>query len=208
MAGKKAQKGRKRIDWEAVERDYRTGKFTLRELEAKHKVGYASISRRAKDHDWQKDLREAVKLATDAALMADIATKSATEAQHATLGVVAVAAEVNKQVILRHRGDIAETRNLAMELLAEIRLATHSQGELESLMRMASAGLGDEDLTAVRQALNDLVKVHSRVGSVQKLADTLNKLQTLERRAFGIEEGEKSPGEGGGPLVVEFVRAS
>ena len=39
--------GRRRLDWEAIERDYRTGKFTLRELEAKHGANNATIARRA-----------------------------------------------------------------------------------------------------------------------------------------------------------------
>ena len=37
-----------RHDWEAIERDYRTGLFSLRELEKKHGAGYADIARKAK----------------------------------------------------------------------------------------------------------------------------------------------------------------
>jgi len=40
-----AKLGRRRIDWEAIERDYRTDKFTLRELEAKHGTNNATIAR-------------------------------------------------------------------------------------------------------------------------------------------------------------------
>lgn len=43
-----------RTDWQAVERDYRTGKFTLRELGAKHDCDRGLISRNAKRHGWTK----------------------------------------------------------------------------------------------------------------------------------------------------------
>ena len=89
----------RRPDWEAVERDYRTGRFTLRELEAKHGAGYADISRRAKREGWQKDLAAVIRQATNAALLSDATTKAQSDATT----VVLVAAEVNKQVILGHR---------------------------------------------------------------------------------------------------------
>jgi hypothetical protein len=37
---------RRALDWEAIERDYRTGRFTLRELEAKHGTNNATIARK------------------------------------------------------------------------------------------------------------------------------------------------------------------
>lgn len=181
-------KTRRRIDWEAIERDYRTGKFSLRELETKHRAGYADISKRAKKDGWTKDLRDAVKAATSAALIQQITTTATTEAQQNTTDVVLAAAELNKQVILGHRRDLATANHLAMELFAEVQLVTHSKEELSSLLRMACDGLPPDDTLSVRQAFNDLVKLHSRVSSVHKLADTLTKLQTLQRRAFGLDE--------------------
>lgn len=140
---------RRRIDWEAIERDYRTGQFSLRELEIKHKAGYSDIFRRAKKEGWTKDLRDAVKAATSAALIAEVATKRATEAQQSTTDVVLAAAEVNKQVILEHRrrtaelsGDAAQAKAKLMALIdtvADIREAGALAAALESLTRTNKA---------------------------------------------------------------------
>lgn len=188
---------KRRTDWDAVERDYRTGKYTLRELEAKHGPSYAEISRRARKQGWTKDLREVIKQATDAAVLRE----SVTEAQKDVTETILVAAELNKQVILKHRGDIARTNSLAMEMLQELSLTTHKQEEIEELFEKLTGELDGAALSAAQQQFRDFMKVHNRVGSVHKLADTLAKLQTLERKAFGIAD----EGDGEKPASAEPV---
>lgn len=178
---------RKRIDWEAIERDYRTGQFSLRELEKKHGAGFAKISKKSKDLGWTKDLGVAVKQATNAALIAEVATARATQGQQATTDVVLAVAEANKQVILGHRVDIRTTRDLALDLLDEIRVTTRRPDEMQALFDLMTAELDPISLSAARQQFRDLMKVHNRIGSVHKLADTLAKLQALERKAFDLD---------------------
>lgn len=187
---------KRRADWDAVERDYRTGKFTLRELEAKHGPSYAEISRRAKKQGWTKDLREVIKQATDAALLRE----AVTEAQKDVTQTVLVTAELNKQVILKHRGDIEQTNALAMAMLEELKLATHKPQEIQELFEKVTGDLSGPALTAAQAQFKDFMRVHSRVGSVHKLADTLAKLQTLERKAFGIGEDGDGPPEAVEPI--------
>lgn len=141
---------RRRIDWEAIERDYRTGKFTLRELEAKHVASYSEISRRAKREGWQKDLAAVIRQATNAALLADTATKAQSDATT----VVLVAAEVNRQVILGHRTRLAQlskdadtARAKVIELAdsaADIREAAVVVGALEALARLTKTVIDKE----------------------------------------------------------------
>lgn len=184
---------RKRVDWEAIERDYRTGQFSLRELEKKHGAGYAKISKRAKDSGWTKDLGDAVRQATAAALIAEVATDRATKGQQATGDVVLAVAEVNKHVILGHRADIAEVRNLAADLLNELRVATQSPEQIHALFTLATDDLPGPAKLAVTQQFNDFMRVHSRVGSVHKLADTFAKVQALERKAFDMDSPNAVP---------------
>lgn len=165
--GKKA-----RIDWEAVERDYRTGKFTLRELEAKHTVSYAQISRKSKELGWSKDLREVIKQATNAALLRDTATK----AQQSATETVLVAAEVNKQVIMGHRARLSGLT----EAVATAK---------EKLMQ-----LGD--------TVADIREAATFVQAVGHLATATKTLIEQERKAFGIddEEGDDAPRDGAAPI--------
>lgn len=207
MAKTDASGKRQPVDWEAVERDYRTGSFTDRELGAKYGRSHTAIQKRAREHGWQKDLAGAVKVATAARLAeSEVAKVASTEvakkvakqvasAIPATTQVVAALAEVNFQVLTRHRTDIKTTRDLAMDMLHELHLGTHSPEELQALFKLATAGASDDDMAAITQSFRDMMKLHSRVSSVHKLADTLSKLQGLERKAFSLDDddGNKPP---------------
>lgn len=183
-----AKKTPKGPDKEAVMRDYRMGKWTDRELGIKHKVAHTTIARWARTHHWDKDLTEAVRHATNAAVIADTVAKRANAKAGEMVDAVLVAAEINKQVVMRHRADILEMRTLAMEMVAEIRLGTHSPDELTALMHLATTGAEGDDLEAVQQSFRDLLKLPNRVASLHKLADLANKLQPLERKAFALDE--------------------
>lgn len=190
-------------DWEAIERDYRSGQFTDREIGAKYGLSHGAIQKRAKRDGWQKDLSGAVKAATQARLIeaevAKVATaevakrvaKQVANAIPATVEVVAAAAQVNSEVILRHRADITTLRNLAMDMAGELLLVTHSQGELIRLQEVLGTDSSPDEIDAARRSLDDLLKLHNRVGSAQKLADTLTKLQVLERKAFSLDDEDK-----------------
>lgn len=197
---KKEEGKRRKIDWEAIERDWRTGKFTLRELEAKWDVDNATISRRMRADKavdptrWQKDLSKVVRQATNAKLMADMVSSEVSKGQQDVSNVIQVAAEINTSVILRHREDIKATRSLAMAMLNELGTATHSPEQLAALFEAVQSDMSETELMTARGAFNALMKLSSRVASIQKLADTLTKVQTLERKAFGLdEEGGEDP---------------
>ena len=184
-------RGRHKVDWEAVERDFRTGHFTLRELEAKHGVSYAQISRRSSKEGWTKDLREVIKQATDAALLRE----TVTDAQKDATETVLVAAELNKNVILSHRGDLKATRDVAAELLGELSRAA-LMAEDQELLSQILAGTGAEpaDEARARAVVSKALSVNSRISSVKQLADAFDKLQVAERRAFGLDEkAERQP---------------
>ncbi len=201
-----APKKRQRIDWEAVERDYRTGQFSNVELAAKHGTNPATLSRKIKadqalDQDrWQKDLTEVVRQATNARLMAELVKESqdpsqaaVSEGQEKVKTAIQAAAEVNANIIRQHQRDAGATRALVMDMLAELTLATHKADELERLAEIVSEGQSTEpdDIDEARRAVKDMLDIHKRVASIQKLADTLNKLQPLERKAHGITEEDK-----------------
>jgi hypothetical protein len=176
QAGGEPAPKRKRIDWEAVERDYRTGRFTLRELEAKHGAGYAKISKRAKDNGWTKDLADAVRQATTAALIAEVATERATEGQKAATTVVLAAAELNKQVILGHRKHAINAR------------------EAMDAARAKLVALGD--------SVADIREAATFASAVESLSRTAKNVIEIERTAFGLDDPNKPPEK---PAPVDFA---
>jgi hypothetical protein len=199
---------RRRIDWEAVERDYRTGKFTLRELESKHGAGYAKISARAKENGWTKDLAAVVRKATSAALIAEVATARATEGQKATTDVVLAAAELNKQVILSHRDELRQARTLAMDLLAEVKSQRLLAAEKELLAQVLAGKAEDiKEISDAQRVVHKALATGSRVSSVKALAETLTKLHSGERVAFGLNE-DQPPDDERASLPIEFIEPS
>lgn len=173
-AGGAAPPVRRRADWEAIERDYRTGQFSDQELADKHGnvVTRQAVSKRAKGKGWQKDLSREVRQATKAKLIAEqVAEKVAGEVadrvaknSNATVQAVLAAAETNKQVILGHRRDIAKVRDITMALVTTL-----------------EAAVAEKD-AAKRLPLGELVLTAQRAGQ------TVGRLQNLERIAFGLDE--------------------
>jgi hypothetical protein len=194
-SGAKAASGRNKTDWEAVERDYRTGKFTLRELETKHGVTNSLIGRNAKKHGWTQDLAVAIKHATNARLMDELvrtesqkgAQEYAKSAQEVTNTVLAVA-EQNTQVILGHRKDIKDTRQVAANLLAEVSTTALMAQEQDLLAKILAGDKDAQELKDARQVVRKALDFANRVASVKSLAETFTKLQAAERVAFRLDD--------------------
>ena len=174
--------GKRRADWEAVERDFRTGKFTLRELEAQHGVSYAQNSRKANEYGWTKDLREVIKQATDAAVLRETVTK----AQKDVTETVLVAAEVNKQVILAHRHGLQAITQVKRKLLEHIERAAELLPDLAEVVEMVRKP-DDNGQDRANDALRKALSRSALVDDLKKLADVDEKVRKGEREAFDLD---------------------
>jgi hypothetical protein len=194
-APSKTDKKRKRTDWEAIERDYRAGKLTLREIGEKHGVSAGRVCQVADEKGWQRgELKEVVRKATTALLIAEHVEGEVNKVKQGLNTTILAEAELNKQVILRHRQDLGQTRQVAMDMLGELSLTTKKPEEIEALFEKVTEDLGGNALASAQQQFRDFMRLHSRIGSVHKLADTLSKLQERERKAYGLDDDENKPG--------------
>lgn len=185
----------RRADKEAVERDYRTSPLTLREMTAKHGVSHVTIIKWAKQEGWVRgDLSKVVREATTALLVADTVKQEVNRVKNGLSAGVLKEAEAGKEVILGHRADLVALRDIAMDMAAELRATTRDKESLDALFKRAASEMSGLELVAFGQQVKDLVRLHGRVGSIHKLADTLAKLQERERRAHNLDDD----GKGGG----------
>lgn len=183
---------RKRTDWEAVERDYRTGQFTLRELEAKHGANNGLISRKAKKDGWTQDLSKAIKAATNAKLVEELVSKEISSSQQKVSNTVLAAAELNKDVILGHRKDIRMLRNMAIDMASE--LDQIGKVDLKSMASMLEDdSLTQEQVASLRESISAVTKLPARILSLQRLSQTLSRAQAMERQAHGLDDPEAPP---------------
>jgi len=201
-----ANQRRQRIDWARVERDHATGKFTDQELADRHGTAREVISRRRRadrlcsPSAWPIDRTQEVRRATAALLMQRQVTATVTAGTDAQ--AVMAAAQATKDVILGHRAAVRTALALADRLMAELADVSVHRQQLSVLIERAAATLNEADAAALTAQARELVKLHSRVGSLQKLADSLAKLHPLERRAMGIADDEG----GGNPLDAMSMR--
>jgi len=185
---------RKKVDWPAVERDYRTGKFTLRELEAKHGVDNAQIARRKKAEGWSQDLSEAVRVATNARLMSAIVSKEVSAAQQSVSTAILEAAEVNTQVILAHRHGLQRITRIKEALLGQIEQAAQLMPDLAEAIEMVRQP-DDNGTDRANDALRRAMGRSALVDDLKKLAEVDERVRKGEREAFNItgpaEEAKK-----------------
>lgn len=176
---------RNRVDWEAVERDYRLGKYSLRELEAKHGANNAAISRKVKSEGWTKDLSEAVNQATNARLMQEMVSREISANQQSVSTAVLAVAEVNTRVIMGHRHGLQRITAVKERLLDQIEQAAAMLPELSEVIEMVRK----PDENGVDRANDAMRKAMSRtalVDDLKKLAEIDEKVRKGEREAFNI----------------------
>jgi hypothetical protein len=187
------------IDWHAVRRDYATGRLSNVELCRKHCLAPTTLSKRIRTDQnrdpttWQRNLSGQVRTTT-AALLIQEHTKGIVKAGHETAAVLAAAA-ATRDVILGHRKDVAAARRVWTGLLAELESTTTSRAQLAAMLAQASTVLDDAGRATLAAQHANLVQLHQRVGSIQRLADATIKLQAAERKAFGLtdEDGGSDP---------------
>ncbi|HOS87281.1 MAG TPA: hypothetical protein PLT46_09150 [Burkholderiaceae bacterium] len=199
---------KRRTDWDAVERDYRTGKFTLRELEAKHGANNSLISRKAKAGGWTQDLADAIRQATNARLDEETVSKEVRNGAQKVSTVVLAVAEQNTKVILGHRTGLARLNEIKNKLLNQIEQAADNLPDLEEVIEMIRKP-DDNGRDAVNDAMRKAMSRSALVDDLKKLADVDEKARKGEREAFKIDApAEKTPDEAAASRYTDAERAA
>lgn len=179
-----------RTDWDAVHRDFRTGKFTHQELADKYGVSRAAVTKQARVNGWRQDLGEQIRQATNAKVAELVASEVAEGSQKVTDTVLA-AAELNKQVIVGHRGELSRGRDHARDLMEELEQGRMLAEEQELLVAViAREGATQPELEIARRAVQKALALPTRVSAFKAWAEAVTKLHASERVAYGLDEKE------------------
>ena len=103
------------IDWESIERDYRAGLKSIREIARAHHCTHSAIQRHAKAHQWERDLSNRILDATTAMVARDAAANAATEQE-----IVLSNAKMQADILRVHRRDISHLRNAVERLVSRL----------------------------------------------------------------------------------------
>lgn len=168
------------IDWESIEREYRVGQLSIKEIGRRFGITHSAIVKRAKKDGWLRNLSGAVKTEIQNRLLTgDAPLQSEKE-------IVDVAAKRGVELIREHRRDIGNGRALVTTLFQELKTASQDIEQLESAIQDETKG--DKNSQRRSQMLR-AVSLPSRAGTIRDLSMALSRLIPLERQAFNLDEG-------------------
>lgn len=188
---------KQRLDREALERDFRVGKLTYREMAEKHGITPGRITQLSGELGWIRgDLKTVVNAATQSLLVAQMVDGEVNKVKQGLNQSVLAAAELNTLVISRHRVRAGKAVDVAMRMLDELDTTTTKPEELRALFEQVTADMSGPALQSAQQQFREFMRVHNRIGSVQKLMAALKDAQVLEAQAYGnLYEVKKGPDE-------------
>jgi hypothetical protein len=155
-------------DWEAVEREYRAGQLSVREIARRCDLSEGAIRKRAKADGWQRALAERVRLAVREKLVREDGTQSPRASDRE---VLEGAAHRGFEVVTSHRKDLTQLHGLKrvlMDRLAQVLNGVTPEGPC----------MGD------KESAGDLL---------EKLSRVTTRLIPLERQAHNLDAAPGSP---------------
>jgi hypothetical protein len=179
---------KKVVDWEAVEREYRAGIRSLKDIGDEYGVSAPGILKRAKKEEWTRDLTAKIKAKADAKVNAALVNDSVNEQSKVTeRELVDVVAGAQASVQIGQRKDVTRARGIVQKLFAEI------EGQIDGLEELSELGeLMRREDDRGQDKLNDLyqkiIAFPSRVDSAKKLTESLRIAVELERKVWRIKD--------------------
>jgi hypothetical protein len=169
-------------DWESIERDYRAGVLSIREIGKIHDVSDTAIRKKAKAADWQRDLTDKVneKVRTELVRGEVRTANPQTERE-----IVDVAAATVVHVVRGHRGRIKQGNELVELLTKQLIDVAGKRDEFEAEIEILTA----DDKSPERHArLMKAVSLSTHASVAVNLANATKTWVGLERQAFSIKD--------------------
>ena len=198
MADKKPAKPR--VDWEAVERDYRAGSKTLRQIGEEHGCSHVAVKKRAEREGWSRDLSVRIKEAAEAKVTKAEVTKEVTkETAVSERQTIESNAQMLADIVLNQRTNVKRAMAVVVALWGEIEAA----GDYTEEFRRVGELMRSEDEFG-QDRLNDMyvaaIGMPQRVKNVKLLADALKVLIELQRKILKLDD-DKTAGDGSGAFI-------
>lgn len=193
-------------DWEAIERDYRAGVKSLREIAAKDgRVTEGAIRKRAKRDGWERDLASKIKAKADALVRKAVVRKAGTQQMSPATEreVIDGNALEMANVDLAHRQGGARMRSLFVTLLTRMEATCDDEGRalIEQLAEMVDAPPPEGETPEEerkradkrRRLLAKVIGLADQIDSAKKLTEVFEKFVRVEREIHGLGEKDKPP---------------
>ena len=177
---------RKTYDWEVIEKDYRAGVLSIREIAKVYGCTDGAIRKKAKVCGWERDLSQKVaeKVRTDL-VRTEVRTGVRTLDKITEKEIVEQAAATQVQIVRSHRRSITKASSAVNKLLDQLAESSEDIDGIEGEIERTTA----EDANPSRKnQMLKAVSLQSRSSVALSLSTTLKNLIILERQAFNIAD--------------------
>lgn len=168
---------RKRIDWEAAERDFRAGMLSNREIGTMYGVSEGMVRKKAKEMGWLRDLTQQIQEKA----RAEIARAAAPQTEKE---VIATAAAAVVQVVRLHRTRIGIANEGIDILFKQLIESATNRDLIEQDIEDETEG---EKNPERRNRMLRAVSLPSHAAVMLSLSNALKNLVGMERQAFNID---------------------
>lgn len=185
MASKPTAK--QKTDWELIERDYRAGVLSIREVAKKHDVSDTAIRKKATSAGWERDLSaKAAEKARVALVRNEVRTANPQTEQE----IVDAAADQIITVVRSHRKRINRSTDLVDLLTQQLIDVAGKREDFEDAIEEETAA----DKTGERRArMMKAISLPTHASTAVNLANALKTLIGLERQAYSIKDESEAP---------------
>lgn len=185
----KGAKKRPQYDWEKIEREFRAGQLSIREIAAQYGPSDTAIRKRAKAEGWSRDLSDDVRRRTKAKLVREQVRAESGGKQFSDEEIAEQAAERAVEIVQLHRSDIKASREAVRQMIDELTSNCVNQDVIAEILQQH---LDEEDASDKRrQAVERMLSLQGRAQTAQSLTSSLKTLVALERQAFNIDDQPK-----------------
>lgn len=190
---------KKHIDWELIERDYRAGIKTLRQIGEERGVSHPAIAKRAKAFGWVRDLSEKIQQAAKAKVTKQAVTKTVTKESLLTdAQTVDVYSDIVAQVDTMQREDVKlaidNSRSQLQELVAlgdpQFRERLVALGE--EFDESGPTPNGGWKVDKKKELYDYIISLAGRVKMAKEIAGSHGVYIPLQRRIFGLDDEKRT----------------
>lgn len=192
------------VDWESVEREYRAGIRSLRDIGGEFGCTEGAIRKKAKEKDWSRDLSAKISAKAESLVRkSEVRREVRNEGAISERDVIDSNAEMMASVIRSHHRSLGRMDSI-IKLLFDRLEAELSGTELFSQLGELLASPDENGVDKLNDLYRKVIALPSHTDTAKKLAETLKVKIELERKVFKIEETPAIP-PSQSCISVEFV---
>ena len=174
---------RKSVDWEAIEREYRAGQLSVREIGRRYEVDEAAVRKHAKAEGWTRALAAKVREAVREKLVRNVGPQDGPHPIR-DAEIIDMAAARGVEVVRQHRATLSRAHCIVSGLLEELQSESDNREAIEEDILVETA---DDKTSRRRHAMLKAISLPTRAGTALALGQALRALVPLERQAFALD---------------------